>query len=73
MHAISTLKVKCVHCNSRNLRKKDKFTRQVKHTKIGLRNIANLALVILISFPGFDVVPGKSAKDLEFYLSGLKG
>jgi transposase len=39
MHAISTLKVRCPHCDSRNLRKKDKFVREVKHTNVGLRHI----------------------------------
>ena len=39
MHAVSTLKVRCVHCNSCKLRKKDKFVRSIKHTNVGLRHI----------------------------------
>jgi transposase len=39
MHATSTLKVRCVHCNSSKLRKKDKYVREVKHTNVGLRHI----------------------------------
>ena len=39
MHIVSSLKVRCLHCNSSKLRKKDKFVRSIKHTNVGLRNI----------------------------------
>lgn len=31
-------KVRCVHCNSKKLRKKSKYLRRIKHVTIGLRN-----------------------------------
>ena len=39
MHVSSTMKVRCPHCDSSKLRKKDKFVRNIKHTNIGLRQI----------------------------------
>jgi transposase len=39
MHVLSTRKVRCPHCNNKDLRKKDKFERMIKHSNIGLRKV----------------------------------
>lgn len=38
LHVKYTLKVKCIHCKSTELRNKDKRTRRIKHVPIGGRN-----------------------------------
>ena len=31
--------VRCIHCNGKNLRKKDRFLRRVRHESFGLRQV----------------------------------